>query len=67
VFSLYIAISFALIAAAALQYVLYEALEDAGLPVLQIIYVSHFFFYAALSLLFLSFPKLARLGGIYES
>lgn len=64
-FAWYIAIAFFLVAAAALHYLFYELLEDIGLSEVQIVYLSHFAFYAALSFMFLAFPRLARLGGIY--
>lgn len=66
-FARYIAVAFSLIALAALYYLLYEILEHAGMPDVQIIYISHFLFYAALSVMFLAFPRLARLGGIYPT
>lgn len=64
-FAGYIAVAFGLIAVSAMHYSLYEILEHAGISEMQIIYIGHFFFYAALSLMFLAFPKLATLGGIY--
>jgi hypothetical protein len=64
-FTWYIAISFALIMASASQYIFYELLEHMGIPEVQIIYMSHFLFYAALTVLFLAFPRLKKLGGIY--
>ncbi len=66
-FAQYISVAFVLVAAAALHYLLYEVLEHAGMPEMQIIYVGHFLFYAALSLMFLAFPRLAKLGGIYSA
>lgn len=64
-FAIYIAIAFVLVTASALQYSLYEVLEHAGLPVYQIVYIGHFLFYAALSFIFLAFPKLVQRVGIY--
>jgi hypothetical protein len=64
-FTGYIAVAFVLIAAAALDYILYELLEEFGVPDVQIIYISHFLFFAALSLMFLAYPKLAKPKGIY--
>jgi hypothetical protein len=64
-FAGYISAAFFLVTASALHYLLYEILEHLGMPELQIIYVGHFLFYAALSLIFLAFPRLAMMGGIY--
>ncbi len=64
-FSGYIAVAFVLIATSSLHYSLYEILEHAGVPEMQIIYINHFLFYAALSLMFLAFARLAKFGGIY--
>jgi hypothetical protein len=64
-FAGYIAVAFVLIAASSLHYSLYELLEHAGVPEMQIIYINHFLFYAALSLMFLAFARLSKLGGIY--
>ncbi|MDD3531533.1 MAG: hypothetical protein PHV99_03035 [Candidatus Pacebacteria bacterium] len=51
---------------AILPNIFYEALGDAGVPSYVSIYASHFLFYAALSLFFLAFKKMAYLGGVYE-
>ncbi len=64
-FAGYVAVAFVLIAASSLHYSLYELLEHAGVPVMQIIYINHFLFYAALSLIFLAFSHLSKLGGLY--
>ncbi|MBI5742793.1 MAG: hypothetical protein HZA25_03065 [Candidatus Niyogibacteria bacterium] len=54
-----------LIIIAALINIFYEFLENIlVLPAHQVIYLSHFAFYAALSLMFIAFSKLSRLGGI---
>lgn len=66
-FAWYIVVAFTLVTAAALHYLLYEILEHLGMPDVQIIYISHFLFYAALSLMFLAFSRLANLGGIYAA
>ena len=55
-----------LVAGAAFQYVFYELIEDAGLPEHQVIYMSHFFFYAALSVMFLAFGKSLEPKGIFK-
>lgn len=45
----------------------YEGLEkNAGIDKLQIIYVSHFTFYAALSLFYLAFKRFKGFGGVYK-
>jgi len=64
-FSIYLSIGFFLLLASALHYSLYEVLEHAGLPDYQIIYIGHFLFFMALSVLFLAFPKLVQKSGIY--
>jgi hypothetical protein len=64
-FTAYLAMMCVLIAAAALHYVLYDILKDIGLPLVQIVYLSHFCFYAALSVLFLAFPRIVQKGGMY--
>ncbi len=61
----YLLAAIALIVLSVLPNVFYEILEDAGLPDHQVIYVSHFLFYAALSLIFLSFRATANLPGVY--
>lgn len=61
----YFIAAFALIAVSALQYVLYDVLLSIGIPTTQIMYVSHFLFYGALSLIFLAFARLTNLGGVY--
>ena len=65
-FTSYLIGAFVLVAIAALQYIWYDALQDAGVPYLQIIYISHFLFYGALSLMFLAFQHIANLGGMYS-
>lgn len=48
-------------------YIFYELLESKfNWPLHQIMYLSHFFFYASLSLFFLAFGKVKIAGGIYE-
>lgn len=56
----------ALITVSALLYIFYELIEDAGMSEFQIIYISHFLFYGALSFMFLAFAKLSHLGGLYD-
>lgn len=62
----YFIAAFVLITISALQYVLYDVIESVGVPNFQIVYVSHFLFYGALSFMFLAFARLANLGGIYQ-
>lgn len=57
--------AFILITISAFQYVFYDVLQGWGMPDFQIVYVSHFLFYGALSLMFLAFVRLTNLGGIY--
>ncbi|MDO8561182.1 MAG: hypothetical protein Q7R91_03125 [bacterium] len=56
-----------LIVLAALPNIFHELIENVfGVAEYKIVYLSHFTFYAALSLLFLAFEKLSFLGGVYE-
>lgn len=55
-----------LVAAAAYQYVFYEVIEHLGVPEHQIIYISHFFFYAAISAMYLAFGASLRPRGVFE-
>ena len=62
----YFIAAFVLITISALQYVFYDVLEGLGMPDFQVVYVSHFLFYGALTLMFLAFVRLTDLGGIYK-
>ena len=63
----YLVAAIALIMLAALFGIFYEFLEEyLGIAGYQIIYFSHFAFYAALSLMFLAYAKLSYLGEFYE-
>lgn len=62
----YSLLSITLIAVSAVPNALYEVLEGAGMPIYQIAYISHFLFYAALSVMFLAFGHLANLPGLYQ-
>ena len=62
----YFVASFALVSCSAMLYVLNEMLVRLGLPYFQMMYIGHFIFYAALSIMFLAYVKLSKLGGIYE-
>jgi len=55
-----------LVAAAAFQYVFYEVIEHFGVPEHKIIYLSHYFFYAALSAMYLAFGESLRPRGVFE-
>lgn len=67
-FSNYLISSLVLITFAMIPYIFYELIEERfyyyGIRNYQIIYISHFAFFAALSFLFLAFTKLSW-GGIY--
>ncbi len=55
----YFMVAFVLVALSALQNFLYVPLENAfGIPIYQTVYVSHFLFYAALSMMFFSFSRI---------
>jgi hypothetical protein len=58
--------AFVLIGLSALFYTQEETLSMAGIPFLQLIYISHFLFYGALSLIFLAYDRLLNLGGLYN-
>ena len=55
-----------LVVAASFQYVFYEAIEDLGAAEHQVIYMSHYFFYAALSAMYLAFGASLRPHGVFE-
>lgn len=57
--------AFLLMAVATLLYILNEPLEELSISYMQVMYISHFLFYGALSLMFLAYSKFANLGGIY--
>ncbi|TSA43915.1 hypothetical protein D4R49_01535 [bacterium] len=65
-FTKYLLAALIAILVAILPNIFYEVLGDAGIPSYASIYVSHFLFYAALSLFFLAFKKMSYLGGVYE-
>ncbi len=62
----YFIAAFVLITISALQYVFYDVFRGLGMPDFQVVYVSHFLFYGALTLMFLAFVRLANLGGVYQ-
>lgn len=51
---------------ATLPNIFYEHLEGAGVEEMQSIYMSHFTFYAALSVMILAFTGVNRLGGLHK-
>lgn len=58
--------SFIMIGVSAAFYVFNETFEKVGIDYMQVMYMSHFLFYGALSFMFLSFVRLTKLGGLYE-
>lgn len=63
----YLSPGLVLIVLAAIPNIFYELIVDVlGVAEYKVVYVSHFAFYAALSLLFLAFGKLSVSGGVYE-
>lgn len=66
-FTRYLITAIILIGLATLPYIFYDLLSVSfGIPIFQLIYLSHFFFYVALSLVFLAFGKVVVSGGLYE-
>lgn len=63
----YFIAAFILVACSAQQYIFYDFQTAIGVPSFQIIYVSHFLFYGALTFIFLSFERLTHLGGVYAA
>lgn len=63
----YFIATFVLVAISAFQYIFYDAIGAIGVPAFQVVYMSHFLFYGALSFMFLAFARLAHMGGVYES
>jgi len=61
----YLVYAFALITLSALLHALHEVIKNFNVPEIQIIYLSHFLLYAALSLIFLAFPRIRSETGIY--
>lgn len=63
----YLSASIILIVLATIPYIFYEFIEyNLRLPLHQIMYSSHFLFYAALSLMFLAFSRVEVSGGLYD-
>lgn len=65
-FTAYLLAGLVTILVAVLPNIFYELLEPLGIPSHASVYISHFLFYAALSLFFLAFEKLSYMGGVYE-
>lgn len=64
----YLIWSMCLIAAAMAPNIFYETIEqNFGIPMFQVMYISHFAFFMSLSLMFLSYKKFANLPGIYAA
>jgi len=59
--------AFIMIGVSATFYVFSEIFEEVGIDDMQVMDISHFLIYGALSLMFLSFVSLAKLGGLYEA
>lgn len=59
--------SFIMIGVSASFYVFNEIFDKVGIDYMQVMYISHFLFYGALSFMFLSFVRLTQLGGLYEA
>lgn len=58
--------SFVMLGISASFYVFNEIFEKVGIDYMQVMYISHFLFYGALSFMFLSFGRLSKLGGLYD-
>lgn len=66
-FSRYISAAIILIMLSTTPDIFYDLLEAKfNFPLYQIMYLSHFFFYASLSLFFLAFGRVKITGGVYE-
>lgn len=59
--------SFIMIGISATFYVFNEVFDNVGVDYMQVMYISHFLFYGALSFMFLSFVRLTKLGGLYDA
>ncbi|MBI2042235.1 MAG: hypothetical protein HYT21_00570 [Candidatus Nealsonbacteria bacterium] len=47
--------------------IFYEFMEEGlGIPAYEIVYFSHFFFYGGLSVMFLAFEDLLKIGGVFK-
>ncbi len=59
-------LAFLLITISAFDYIFYDVIQTLGVPNFQVVYISHFLFYGAMTLMFLAFVRLSNLGGIYQ-
>lgn len=67
-FTKFISAAIILIVLSTVPYIFYDLLEAKfNFPLYQIMYLSHFFFYASLSLFFLAFGRVKIAGGVYEA
>lgn len=65
-FTTYLLWALLLVLAAIVPNIFYDAMPAIGVSASLSIYISHFIFYAALSILFLAFKEFSHLGGLYE-
>ena len=66
-FTKFLSASIILIMFSTIPYIFYDLLQSKfDFPIYQIMYLSHFFFYASLSLFFLAFGRVKITGGVYE-
>lgn len=65
-FAKYLVQATVLIILATMPNIFYEHLEALGLEKFQVIYLSHFTFYAALSVMFLAYGESLKIGGIHK-
>lgn len=66
-FTKFISAAIILIMFSTVPYIFYDLLQSKfNFPIHQIMYLSHFFFYASLSLFFLAFGRVKIVGGVYE-
>jgi hypothetical protein len=67
-FTKFLSAAIILIMLSTAPYIFYDLLEAKfNFPLYQIMYLSHFFFYASLSLFFLAFGRMKIAGGVYEA
>jgi hypothetical protein len=65
-FTRFLLVAISLIMLSTVPYIFYDLLEETfGLPIYQIMYLSHFLFYAAVSWVFLAFGRIKISGGVY--
>ncbi len=67
-FTNFLSASIILIMLSTVPYIFYDLLQSKfNFPLYQIMYLSHFIFYASLSLFFLAFGRVKIVGGVYEA